>query len=327
MALVGFVPHLLAAALLATLLLATVAIGQVGSFERIGIGCQSSGKGPIGVTSFNGGSLTAPATQTFSGEYAYAVLAPPFMHFDAFTFYTRTTTGQPETMVCSVYADSGNGTPAPTPVAFGLMHVGPSLGTYTTYLNTRVASSTTPTNFWIAQSNTTTVRPSGLANGLTPAMPTFRRANGNAAWAVTNNVQHPVWWLLSCDGSGGWIPVLNGSEIPRIGGVQTTTLHHAPEGGPAVLIYGFSDTLWGSVPLPLALAPLGGGQCQLRCSTDALVFRNADACGFASVVMPIPNANQLIGVVVFQQWFIEDSFFPNQLGLVSTGLGRSTIGN
>jgi hypothetical protein len=76
-----------------------------------------------------------------------------------------------------------------------------------------------------------------------------------------------------------------------------------------VLLLGFSDTRWGSVPLPLALGGLGLPNCALHTSIDvsAAVVAGTQGIGrgyaFVDVGAPIgrPTANN---VRVFAQWLV-----------------------
>src|SRR3970282_524759 len=68
-----------------------------------------------------------------------------------------------------------------------------------------------------------------------------------------------------CQGTGGFVPRAGAVGLPLMGNqnftfVVTRALHQAP----ALMFLGYSRTAWGTVPLPLDLAPLGAPGCFLR---------------------------------------------------------------
>jgi streptogramin lyase len=85
-----------------------------------------------------------------------------------------------------------------------------------------------------------------------------------------------------CNGAGGPV-ALTASGTFQVGSLLTTTsTNHAP-GALGVLVFGLSNTLNGSIPLPFLLDPLlGTSGCNLYCSIDATLI------GFAGASSPAP---------------------------------------
>jgi hypothetical protein len=84
-------------------------------------------------------------------------------------------------------------------------------------------------------------------------------------------------------------------EFSAPGTMRVTSSNHQP-GIVGAQIVGFSEDLFGSIPLPMALDPLLGtsGNCQLHVSADFLVIGVADTFGQLVVDLPVPAAARFL---------------------------------
>ncbi|HZN39817.1 MAG TPA: hypothetical protein VFD82_13490 [Planctomycetota bacterium] len=108
---------------------------------------------------------------------------------------------------------------------------------------------------------------------------------GSAGVPTLATALHDQPWL------GDWITV-------RVGALP-------PTAGAVFLLTGFSTTSWAGVPLPLALAPLGAGPCELRVAAD-LVIPLAVANGLATWATAVPWEPALVGFELHQQALVPD---------------------
>jgi hypothetical protein len=93
-----------------------------------------------------------------------------------------------------------------------------------------------------------------------------------------------------------------------------------------VVLFGGSDALWGTTPLPLALDGLGATGCALRVAADVGFGVTATAAGAASFAFSVPRDNSLIGMPLFHQYISVDAG-ANAAGFtLSNGL-RGAIGD
>lgn len=128
-----------------------------------------------------------------------------------------------------------------------------------------------------------------------------------------------------CPGTVG-VPVLTAAPggLPRLGCPFTLQLGNLPEGAPTFVVFGFSKTDWGGLPLPYDLGQFGMTGCTLYVSTDAVLFLPS-AGGTAEMTVDIPNwPVRLEGVQFYNQAAVVDSG-PNPIGVVSNA-GAAVIG-
>ena len=127
----------------------------------------------------------------------------------------------------------------------------------------------------------------------------------------------------SCPSSVG-LPQLAG-ERPWLGERLTITITDLPQTAPAVLLLGFSaTTLFGSIPLPLDVTPLGLTGCTLY--TDiAATLPMVTATGVATWSTTLCACPNLVGMAFYCQALIVDPP-ANPAGLILTNAGAGTIG-
>ena len=111
-------------------------------------------------------------------------------------------------------------------------------------------------------------------------------------------------------------------SLPWIG--YTITLGTAPVSAFVLVLFGWSNTVSGSITLPYSLAPHGAPGCSVLVSPDA-VFGVVGAGSGATMAVAVPFAPSLVGMQFFNQVV---SFDPgaNALGLTTSNGTASTIG-
>jgi len=131
----------------------------------------------------------------------------------------------------------------------------------------------------------------------------------------------------SCAGDRGFEPLLGAAKNATRGQSFPVEIHNVPAGTVAIGIFGVSNTAYGPFQLPLALAPFGGGGCQLNASMDVMlpVATSGAGPGGGSATFPwvIPNLALLKGVSVYCSALVVDPA-ANQLGL-TTSMGLRAV--
>lgn len=124
-----------------------------------------------------------------------------------------------------------------------------------------------------------------------------------------------------CPGSGGVVPTQWWSYGPPSPGNAdfALRLEDAAPGAPALLVVGFSNTVWNAFALPLDLALFGGDGCRLYTSADFVIFTGTDATGRASYALPIPPG---VTGTFWCQWGVIDAGAPNAIDLATTNGGK-----
>jgi hypothetical protein len=128
-----------------------------------------------------------------------------------------------------------------------------------------------------------------------------------------------------CPGSGG-LPTIapTGGSLPYLGETFSITASNLSLTGSTFGVLGFSDVVWGSIPLPLLLDFLGLTGCRLYVSLDVL-WPLLNAGGSATWDLPIPDLAVLIGFR-FHQQVVNASPGSNPAGVTTTNYGTGTIG-
>ncbi len=129
-----------------------------------------------------------------------------------------------------------------------------------------------------------------------------------------------------CAGSSGGVPTVDspGVAVPTVGSTLTLEITGGPVGAlhNYLFVLGNSNSSWGAIPLPLALAPFGAPGCTLWTSIDLAVVGSVSG-GAASVSLGVPALSALVGGVVYCGGVITDPGH-NPLGLIATnGLALS----
>jgi hypothetical protein len=115
---------------------------------------------------------------------------------------------------------------------------------------------------------------------------------------------------------------VQGAGLPWIG--TSFTLRAQPVSAFAMFLFGWSNTVSGSLALPYSLAPHGAPACSVLVSPDA-VFGVAAGASTATIVVPVPFAPALVGMQFFNQAVSFDAG-ANPLGLTVSNGTTATIG-
>ncbi len=129
-----------------------------------------------------------------------------------------------------------------------------------------------------------------------------------------------------CTGSAG-IPTLGavGNSRPWLGDTLHVELGNVPWGStPVSLVFGMSDTMAGTLPLPAALDPIGMTGCTLYTSFLAEVPA-VPVGGVAAWSFPVTLPASELGGMLFQQAFVMD-VGANPLGLTASNAARLVVG-
>lgn len=294
-----------------------------GAWTVFGTGCPGSGvqSGVCGSLNSAGGTLT---TGTFLNEYAYGATAAAAGTLVGFELFTRSNTGNPETVEVRVYraATPGGTVPSQTAVATGSITVGTTLAFYPATLTTSVPFAAGE-NLWIAQRESTRILRATITAGTAQSLPTvFRATSGGTTWS-TSGAQFPAWrW--TCPGGPGARPVVTASGLPQIGTNFPINLRQAAANAPALLSLGASNTSWLSLALPFDLTPVGGTNCFVYASVDVTLPVTTNGSGEAAWPLALPAAVNLVGSRIYSQALVFDS--ANVLGIVTSSAGTMLIG-
>jgi hypothetical protein len=130
-----------------------------------------------------------------------------------------------------------------------------------------------------------------------------------------------------CPGSAG-VPLLDAlpGERPLLGqdlDLQFTSLPPTPS-NPLLAIFGFSDTSWPPLTLPLPLAVIGMPGCTGYVSLD-LTFVLTSQNGVCTWTIPIPNNPAATGFHFFVQGLVLD-VGANPAGIVASNAGAGIVG-
>ena len=131
-------------------------------------------------------------------------------------------------------------------------------------------------------------------------------------------------------GSGGYYPVEVYMGTPHPGMTWKIGIYGFKGGIPAIFYLGFSSSRWGSVRLPINLAPYGAPGNYIRVSLEIpFILRmggigNGNGRGILS--FPIPNNPVFVGGYFYTQWIGLDST-ANTLGLVVSNAYYTRIYN
>jgi hypothetical protein len=118
-----------------------------------------------------------------------------------------------------------------------------------------------------------------------------------------------------CQGSGGFVPVINSVNVPELQAPAfKIQVHDALAPSSAILFIADSTTSWLGLPLPF---PLGGG-CELRVgpvlTATAAVAGPGPGQGVAELSFAVPNDPSLRIGRVYTQWLVIDPTAQNPLG-------------
>jgi len=127
-----------------------------------------------------------------------------------------------------------------------------------------------------------------------------------------------AFYGLGCAGTGGLVPAIGNTGTIAIGSANfAVTVSQANANSVAILLAGFSRTVFNSVPLPFDI----GGGCSVQAAPDLTFLAFTDPGGAGSFTTGIPNNPLLIGLSVFFQWGVVDPNSGSSLGATVSNAG------
>jgi hypothetical protein len=126
-----------------------------------------------------------------------------------------------------------------------------------------------------------------------------------------------------CAGHAG-VPSNGNVGTPAIGGSWQLSLGNLPPPDVAILVFGFSNTVSGLGPLPVALSSFGAPGCSARVSLDATSLLVGSG-GTATSNFTTPGNPLLVGLRVFTQALVLDPG-RNAMGAVTSDAATATVG-
>ena len=135
---------------------------------------------------------------------------------------------------------------------------------------------------------------------------------------------HVTAFGAGCQGGAG-TPRASWFGSPLAGTSFDVLLDRALPSTVAALVLGDSNTVYGTLPLPLSLATLGAPSCSLLTSVVATLGSGVDVTGQAVLPLAIPANPALAGFPFFAQWFCLD-VAANAFGLTFSNGIEATVG-
>lgn len=314
-------------------ILTTAASAQIATYAEFGYGCNGD---PI-VTPFALNDA-APALQVASlpNEYAYPVFnsAATPVQVLGFDVYTRTNV-VPATEVgnAGIFLDNSgpaavvHTSPANTAAATGTIEVTSTVGWYSVAISPPVVVQPGQA-FWVQLDAYGKISPPQhtTAGGVAaPAAIFYRRPSNGMVWTSSVSVARPMLRLHAATTTTG-IATLMHATTPVQGQTLTLTIANGPANFPAVMVLGFSDTLWlgGAITLPVDLGFVGAPNCTNFTSADEISLVILDGVGVGTWSVTVPTDIAFLGLHFFNQGGILGA--PNGLGVYLTNAGRGTVG-
>ncbi|MCB9891945.1 MAG: hypothetical protein H6832_18970 [Planctomycetes bacterium] len=115
------------------------------------------------------------------------------------------------------------------------------------------------------------------------------------------------------------------NAVPVFGTQSAFSVEGVRANAPALLAIGGSNLMWGAFPLPLDLTPAGAPNCSIYASLDVLGATVVSGIGTATLLLPIPRDNALLGLAFYSQWIVLDPA-ANRFGAAFSQGVRSVIG-
>ncbi len=125
----------------------------------------------------------------------------------------------------------------------------------------------------------------------------------------------------TCAGSGTSTPLLGVSGRPTPGASSTIWLSDAPANAVAGCAFGFDN----ASPYPIDLTALGARGCMQYFAIAFADVVRADAVGIAQRTLAVPNASNVVGAILYAQYYVLDPP-ANALGLTASNYARLSIG-
>ncbi len=306
-------------------LLAASASAQTGTFTTFGKACPgTSANLPCASNNANAtnfGMIASLGNPQFAIEVTGGVSSPIIMGFDIFT---KSRSKSPITLTTEIFLAQSTGFPQAKAVAKGKIVIGTTAGWYRTVLTTPLLLKAN-TTFFISYQDPA-FSPRVVAPTAAPPATRSSHYQRTATTAAWRGVYSLAWaYKINCIGSTS-LPTIGNQGRPIIGKSFSILLSKAMAKAPALLMTGFSNKAFGTIPLPFSLASLGANGCSLYQSFDFGVATVTDAQGAGSMLLPIPMDTFLLGGKIHSQWLVAD-VKANALGASFSDAGTGTIGS
>jgi VCBS repeat protein/FG-GAP repeat protein len=149
----------------------------------------------------------------------------------------------------------------------------------------------------------------GAANSVSLGLPTPPTIPGKV-YVLSGAPAGVVAFGQGCPSPPGVVPRIGATKPPRVGTTFKVNLSRVSANLPVLLLLGFSNAAWWTVPLPLDLTFAGLPGCALLVSPDHVVALTSEALGTGDgrVVAPlgIPPDGSLVGAAFYAQWYAVD---------------------
>lgn len=297
------------------------------SFQTFGTGCPGAPSPKPCATSNDTASSLQSLFFSQTSEVCLEVPAPTSLTLvTGFEILTRAMRGQKITVPGRIHLADNSGAPVTAPAATGNLTVDTTTGWYrVTFAKPLVIKakqkyfiSWADTRVPFSQNVHWPVPTSG-----TKSVSYHRYASSGAFSRGPFNV-NPWSFRVLCVGTTRETPALSNTGLPKLGTSYSLNVVKARGSSVAVLISGFSNTSWLSAKLPLSLGVLAPS-CSLLVSFDLVAGAPTSGSGTATLSIPVPNNDKLVGAKLHHQWMVVDSG-ANMLGLSFSNGGTATIG-
>lgn len=305
--------------------LTTALLAQTASYTAYGKACPGTANA-YGCIQNNaaGGTPDGLLSLGADPQVAIQIDAPRPMAIVGFDLYTYTGTSR-RTVKAWIYGATSAGQPQAQPLSTTTITVDAALGWYRASFATPLTVASKQRFFvsWEVPGGRAPFNYPSVMSG--NPYPAWARTGTQSWYSSTVLTRFPWAFRVHCTGQGQVAPSQKLQGLPKLGSIFGVSLSGAPALAPYLVVSGASKTQWGSLSLPLDLAPLGAKGCQLLASIDFASAGLADASGQGLFSFLIPQDTRLLGIGWHQQAIVFDPK-ANPLGLTFSDGGSVLIG-
>ncbi len=292
----------------------------VGSMTPFGSGCVGTHKADVACVTANLSGRLRNWRGRSKALYLLEVRAPRALTVTGFEIKLASRRSGKVTIPAYLYDATTSNRPGKV-LATGSMSVGSAPDFYRVDFGKKLAIKKGQ-RFFIGFKNANPTITIGVLSSGT-RVPYWYQSSPTASWRY---YKYYSWsYRVLCGRTGGLIPELSSNGVPELGGKYTVELRKVIPNTVAVLFTGVSNKLWGPVPLPFDMGPIGAKGCFLLSSTEILQVWPANAQGEVDAVLDVPKNKALLGFTFFHQWLVLDKK-ANRLGLITTNAVRARVG-
>ncbi|MCA8968946.1 MAG: S8 family serine peptidase [Planctomycetes bacterium] len=280
-------------------------------YATYGAGCAGASQGCSLLQSYNW-SQSLAAQSTSATEIGILEFGHPTINVCGVDFY-MSAKSSPQTVTVRLRDSNGVGGVPGSVLGSATVNVGTSAGVYSVRFSPLIrifANSLFYVTIDNADKLNLPVAPSGKD--------LLHYEYQNGSWVFGNAVK---WQYRLHSDNGQLVPSLSSNDTPVLGKSMSVDLASARANVPAIFLLGFSDTMWGPIPLPFAYA----GTCKLLASGDVMLGAATSATGTASISLVVPASPALVGLRFYNQFLVVEPV--NAFGLVASNAGKGLIGD